>query len=248
MDHFCRPDVFEILNYITLPSGTGRPEEVLAAKLDQGFQTDRGVSVVEITGNVPRCIIWPDYSDYLIKDFNSHYCYTAPYVYNKNQQTIFPVSWSDYGDIEYNRDFIEPLKIGYTIGLGVFDEKSDKEIVFCIHKSNEAEPFSNKDLKILKQIHPIIQNMFQRYKHLHSSSMNKLLPREISPGCRALSFREREILDYLVDRDSMKDIAIKLGISRRTVETHALHIYQKLCIASRSDLQRFIVAPVEYSY
>jgi DNA-binding CsgD family transcriptional regulator len=51
-----------------------------------------------------------------------------------------------------------------------------------------------------------------------------------------LSPREAQVADLLCRRLTAKEIASKLGISHRTVENHALHLYQKLGIFSRAEL------------
>ena len=54
----------------------------------------------------------------------------------------------------------------------------------------------------------------------------------------ALSTRQREILDYLVEGYSNKEIAHLLGVSVRTVESHRLTIKQKLGAERMVDLLR----------
>jgi DNA-binding NarL/FixJ family response regulator len=54
-----------------------------------------------------------------------------------------------------------------------------------------------------------------------------------------LSRREREVFDLLVRGVSNEDIAARLFISARTVETHRSHIYEKLRLHSIADLVRF---------
>lgn len=51
-----------------------------------------------------------------------------------------------------------------------------------------------------------------------------------------LTPREREVFDLLVAGDTNDDIAAELSISKRTVETHRLHLMTKLAAASLGDL------------
>jgi two-component system nitrate/nitrite response regulator NarL len=62
------------------------------------------------------------------------------------------------------------------------------------------------------------------------------------PGIRALSNREREVLIGIAEGLSNKQLAARLGISARTVETHRGHIMQKLKIHSIAGLTRFAVS------
>jgi DNA-binding NarL/FixJ family response regulator len=56
-----------------------------------------------------------------------------------------------------------------------------------------------------------------------------------------LSPREREIVQMLAEGDSNKEVATKLGISVKTVETHRATIMKKLNLKSFSDLVRYAV-------
>lgn len=56
-----------------------------------------------------------------------------------------------------------------------------------------------------------------------------------------LTPREREILDYLVDGQANKAIAIDLGLSQRTVEVHRKHIMEKLQVRSVAQLVRLVL-------
>lgn len=56
-----------------------------------------------------------------------------------------------------------------------------------------------------------------------------------------LTTREREILSLLADGVSSKQIALKLNISVRTVESHRIHINRKLGFGSIAELVRYAI-------
>jgi DNA-binding NarL/FixJ family response regulator len=58
------------------------------------------------------------------------------------------------------------------------------------------------------------------------------------PGLGSLSSREREVFDLVVWGASNKDVAHRLGISVKTVETHRAHINRKLACRSAADMVR----------
>lgn len=63
--------------------------------------------------------------------------------------------------------------------------------------------------------------------------------REASDGpLSVLSYRERDVYELLVRGLKNEEVAQRLGISRRTVETHRAHILQKLQAGSVVDLVR----------
>lgn len=61
-------------------------------------------------------------------------------------------------------------------------------------------------------------------------------------GAAMLTSREREVLAGIADGLSNKQLAARLGISARTIETHRNHIMHKLDIHSIAGLTRFAIA------
>jgi two-component system response regulator FixJ len=64
---------------------------------------------------------------------------------------------------------------------------------------------------------------------------------DINERLQTLTGREREVLGCLVDGLPNKGIAIKLGISPRTVEVHRAHLMTKMKAASLSHLIRMVL-------
>lgn len=58
----------------------------------------------------------------------------------------------------------------------------------------------------------------------------------------ALTPRECEVLDCMIDGKPNKVTAHALGLSIRTVETHRAHVMQKMGVASLSELVRQVIA------
>jgi two-component system response regulator DctR len=56
----------------------------------------------------------------------------------------------------------------------------------------------------------------------------------------ALSAREREVLDLILDGKMNKVIADQLGISMRTVEVHRAHIFDKMNVKTAVELARLL--------
>jgi DNA-binding NarL/FixJ family response regulator len=65
-------------------------------------------------------------------------------------------------------------------------------------------------------------------------------PAEIS-GAGLLTYREREIVQLLAGGSSNKEVAVILGISVKTVETHRATIMRKLGVSSIVELVRYAV-------
>ncbi|MES2068915.1 MAG: response regulator transcription factor [Pseudomonadota bacterium] len=67
-------------------------------------------------------------------------------------------------------------------------------------------------------------------------------PGNTSSSVAALTQREQDILKSIATGKSNKHIALELGLSVRTVETHRLNIKRKLNIEGQADLIRFALS------
>ncbi len=69
--------------------------------------------------------------------------------------------------------------------------------------------------------------------------------RHVDPGAQqkiaTLSSRERQVLEGLALGESNKAVAIRLGISARTVEVHRAHIMRKLDVKNLAQLLRLAI-------
>jgi DNA-binding NarL/FixJ family response regulator len=61
------------------------------------------------------------------------------------------------------------------------------------------------------------------------------------PGRELLSPREREVLQLIADCSSTREIARRLELSPKTVETHRMHIMRKLDIFNVAGLTRYAI-------
>lgn len=64
-------------------------------------------------------------------------------------------------------------------------------------------------------------------------------------GVRRLSDRELEVLERIGHAMSTRDIAEKLNLSPKTIETHRLHIREKLRLRNGAELARYAIKWVE---
>ena len=56
-----------------------------------------------------------------------------------------------------------------------------------------------------------------------------------------LTIREREVLQLIAEGESTKEIAFKIGVSIKTVETHRQQIMKKLNLHSVAELTRYAI-------
>ena len=62
-----------------------------------------------------------------------------------------------------------------------------------------------------------------------------------APGGDGLSVRERQVLQLIAEGSSTKDIAVELGISAKTVESHRSKLMRKLDIHDTAGLVRYAI-------
>jgi len=68
-----------------------------------------------------------------------------------------------------------------------------------------------------------------------------LPPAEVDPELDQLSPREREVLRHIARGYLYKEIALRLGISSKTVEAHVSAVLRKLQLSNRHELSRWAV-------
>lgn len=64
----------------------------------------------------------------------------------------------------------------------------------------------------------------------------RLQARALADELGSLTPREAEILPYLLQHESLDEVAERLGISRNTVKTHVAHLYEKAGVSTRAQL------------
>jgi DNA-binding NarL/FixJ family response regulator len=67
------------------------------------------------------------------------------------------------------------------------------------------------------------------------------LPAHVDPELDQLTAREREVLRYIARGYLYKEIALRLGISVKTVEAHVSAVLRKLQLSNRHELSRWAV-------
>ncbi len=100
----------------------------------------------------------------------------------------------------------------------VLKEAADAELVQAIRRVNEGEQY----------VHP-------------SLGARLVSPSSVGDGQEPLSDREREVLSLLALGHTNHEIAQKLVVSVRTVESHRAHILTKLRLSSRAELVQFAI-------
>ena len=144
-----------------------------------------------------------------------------------------------YADTEFVTDFVRPRFVEQCLG-GWF-----RRYTVVIPRCKPARQFSDTEIAVSRIIAPHLENYFTA---LSLAALTAEEARVRSMRESALRFgltpREQEIAFLLAERLAMREIAEKLYISRRTVESHAEHIYGKLGVGGKRQLAgRLLMGP-----
>ena len=71
--------------------------------------------------------------------------------------------------------------------------------------------------------------------------VNEIRQNQAVPSPDILTSRETEVLRYLAEGNSNKEVAARLGISTRTIDAHRARIMDKLHVRTLSDLVHFAI-------
>jgi DNA-binding CsgD family transcriptional regulator len=145
-----------------------------------------------------------------------------------------------YQDTEYDSEFNRPMSLGHSLGIGFPDPLKDCERVLVIHRARGSRPFSEEDVQSLCTLQPLLARIYGMSRENEKLWREHFNPEELQPEAQALSPREAEVARLLMHRIPMREIARRLEISPRTVERHALHIYQKVGVSGRRELARVL--------
>ena len=94
------------------------------------------------------------------------------------------------------------------------------------------KPFREQDLVDL------VNQALEQNENSHELALQRT---EIEPRIAKLTARERQIMDMIVQGNANKVIAIDLGVSQRTVETHRTRIMRKMQAKSLAELVQMAV-------
>lgn len=140
---------------------------------------------------------------------------------------------------------LDVLRLDILAALSSLVDDPDIQTIVCagfpaaILEGSTTDGSSDADAMLIEQCHRLIEQLWRSSKTLtvrraadHSAAPDA--PAYIEP----LTPRERQVLSMVSQWVSARDIAARLFISERTVESHVSNGYRKLGICSRIELAR----------
>ena len=138
----------------------------------------------------------------------------------------------DFKFSRYNILVIGLLGCGLGTLLGNYIYKNDNEIF-----NNSILTLSVVMVIVILILSPILENTFFKDKWDEDSTkgtIDNLNKRKYSKY--NLTFKEMEVCNYIIDNNSVRQIAIAMNISENTVKFHKKQIFKKLNISSKDEL------------
>lgn len=132
-----------------------------------------------------------------------------------------------------------------TVKVLILSVHSNKEYIFRIIQAG-AHGFVSKEAppdEVLRAIESVVAGESFFTPEVARSALNQLINNGgKEAGFLALTAREREVLTLIAEGQSNKEIANRLNIGVRTIETHRERIMRRLNIRSVAGLTKYTIA------
>lgn len=145
---------------------------------------------------------------------------------------------------------LEIKRLDKKVRIVIFSMYSDKEYVLSLFKAGisayvlKEEPLSNLVLAVKSAktggtyYSPAVHMAIREHMDNLEAGVGDAARRSEKDSLTCLSFREKEMFPLLADGLSVREIAKRLGISPKTVESHKYNIMDKLHVTSPIDLTK----------
>ena len=142
---------------------------------------------------------------------------------------------------EFIDDYIVPMGIRRYYGMVLSLGPGQGFLSFACNCGRGSAVSLFRSRERLTALRPFLERLATLHGRLSVAEGERRSPSTDRHFAR-LSAREAQVADLLSQRLSAREIAGRLGITRRTAENHALHVYQKLGVCSRAELIALLLA------
>ena len=163
---------------------------------------------------------------------------------------IMDIAPQGFAASEYYRRYFS--RIGVADMMGVLIPAGKGATVFMsFSRSTGHKRFAATDLRQLEELMPVMAAAVKRHIALPDVTIGKAgksaAPRRLPPlaPASALTSREAQVVNLILEGHSTKSLAVQLAISIETVRVHRRHIYAKLGVSSQAELFHWFLASRE---
>jgi DNA-binding CsgD family transcriptional regulator len=159
----------------------------------------------------------------VLEPFEVHIHEHPCYALQAEQNVALPLKISDFitrrelHQLGLYQEVYKPLHTEFQI---VMSMKPSADDLVALVLSNSRRDYTERDRVVLALLQPLILRAYatMRHRRLHGS----------------LSIREAEVLKWVAEAKTNKEIGLILGISPRTVQKHLESIFAKLGVETRT--------------
>ncbi|MEG3081093.1 autoinducer binding domain-containing protein [Halomonas sp. 5021] len=169
--------------------------------------------------------------DEWLSEYEENYLYNVDPVLDISKKTVLPFSWMTQGLNKNNNNQLAANALKYKIvkghtfisishnnDIGVLTVCADKK---DLHLDSIVESHKAEIQFALLRHH---ENYVKQYKQIRNTKKNEQIKR--------LSWREKEVINWIGCGKTYSETAIILGISERTIKFHVANIKNKLDVYS----------------
>lgn len=154
----------------------------------------------------------------------------------KPDVVVIDLSMPELNGIEATRQM---RSAGYGGGIVLLSSNDERRKVLEAQEAG-ADAIVHKDLAF-EQLLEAIAAAHRRTRYISPRLSNPETGAPLPTVASLLTPREREVLQLLAEGNNVKEIAFRLDISVKTVETHRMHLMTKLRVDNLSDLTRLAI-------
>jgi DNA-binding CsgD family transcriptional regulator len=129
------------------------------------------------------------------------------------------------------REVYVPLGINYQVAFTLPNEP-DRILAIVLHR--EDREFSDEERDLLNRARPFLIQAYRNaiaYSETGRPSAGAMMQALLAYG---LTTRQAEVVRHVALGRSNRDVAVRLGLSDRTVQKHLQHAFRKLDVTTRS--------------
>jgi DNA-binding CsgD family transcriptional regulator len=167
---------------------------------------------------------------------NEYYYKIAPAYADLNIKKVTFSNYKLHQDTEYYQDFLRPLGVRYGTGIILHDSRGNPSLTLCITDSKYNYGKDRQISFLLETMQPHLENYYSFLNLISNQSINEFYIAELEDGCKTLSKREAEVAELLCQRLTMTEIAAKLMLSPRTVQSYVENIKDKLGVRTKREI------------
>ncbi|HEY2516278.1 MAG TPA: response regulator transcription factor [Polyangiaceae bacterium] len=153
---------------------------------------------------------------------------------------VMDIGMPGLNGIDATREIVSDNRDTKVIALSM---NSDRRYVLAMFAAGAAG-YLLKDAassELILAIRAVLQNQTYVSPAVAEDVVATVRRAQTEPSPKALSVREREVLQLLAEGKTSKDIAAALGVALPTVETHRRQIMAKLGLRSIAELTKYAI-------